>query len=67
MLKAIIEMYEENSFNCVALIIIDYKMRKINGIELIEKTREYLKSKGVEPYEMPVFAFRATQFWDLGP
>ena len=42
-------------------------MPGLNGVELIKWTREYLKKKGVDPTEMPQFAFRAQQFWELSP
>ena len=42
-------------------------MPGMNGIELIKWTREFLDSKGVEMEEMPKFAFRAQQFWELSP
>jgi len=51
----------------VALIVIDYKMPGMDGIELIKWTKEYMQKKRVEPANMPHFAFRAQQFWELPP
>ena len=64
-LRAIRDMYYENEMNIVALVIIDYKMRDMNGITLIEQARIFLRSMDVPPNEMPVFAFKDQQFWDL--
>ena len=49
----------------MALVILDYKMPGMNGVELIKWAREYLTAKDVPPEEMPKFAFRAQQFWEL--
>jgi CheY-like chemotaxis protein len=57
--KSISDYYDEKENNQVALIIIDYKMPGMDGVELIKWTREYLKKKRVEPEDMPHFAFRA--------
>ena len=51
--------------NIVALVIIDYKMREMNGIQLIEQARNFLRSENVSQNEMPVFALKNEQFWDL--
>jgi CheY-like chemotaxis protein len=64
-LRAIREMYFENEMNIVALVIIDYKMRDMNGIQLIEQARNFLRSMDVPTNEMPVFAFKDQQFWEL--
>lgn len=53
------QFYNDNGKNEVALVIIDYLMPGMNGIELIKWTKEYLSSKGVVPEEFPKFAFRA--------
>jgi CheY-like chemotaxis protein len=58
-------MYFENEMNIVALVIIDYKMRDMNGIQLIEQARNFLRSMDVPTNEMPVFAFKDQQFWEL--
>ena len=65
--KKIQEIYAEENMNRVALIIIDYKMPGMNGIELINWTRNFLSHKKVSEEDMPRFAFRAQQFWDLSP
>ena len=39
----------------------------MGAVELIKWTHEYLKEKGVSDDNMPHFAFRAQQFWDLSP
>jgi DNA-binding NarL/FixJ family response regulator len=57
--KTIRQFYNDNGKNEVALVIIDYLMPGMNGIELIKWTKEYLSSKGVVPEEFPKFAFRA--------
>ena len=46
-------------------MILDYKMPGMNGVELIKLTREYLTAQDVPPEEMPKFAFRAQQFFEL--
>ena len=53
--------------NRVALIIIDFKMPGMNGIELINWTRSFLSHKKVSEDDMPKFAFRAQQFYELSP
>jgi CheY-like chemotaxis protein len=58
-------MYDEHKMNIVALVIIDYKMREMNGIQLIEQARNFLRTKNVSQNEMPVFALKNEQFWDL--
>ena len=58
-------MYDEHKMNIVALVIIDYKMREMNGIQLIEQARNFLRSENVSQNEMPVFALKNEQFWDL--
>jgi hypothetical protein len=40
-------------------------MAGLNGVELINCTKEYLSEQGVSPEDMPKFAFRAAQFWEL--
>ena len=57
--NSISEYYHEKEDNQVALIIIDYKMPGMDGVELIKWTRDYLKKKRVAPEDMPHFAFRA--------
>ena len=42
-------------------------MPGMDGVELIKWTRDYLKKKRVAPEDMPHFAFRAQQFWELPP
>jgi CheY-like chemotaxis protein len=64
---AIRTLFTEENRNQVALIILDYKMPGMNGIELIKWIKFYLNSKGVAPEDMPKFAFRAQQFWELSP
>ena len=51
--------------NIVALVIIDFKMREMNGIQLIEQARNLLRNMNVSLNEMPVFAFKDENFWDL--
>jgi CheY-like chemotaxis protein len=46
----------------VALVIIDYKMPGMHGIQLIQETISFLKASNVESQDMPVFAFRYEQF-----
>ena len=58
-------MYTEHKMNIVALVIIDYKMREMDGIQLIEQARNFLNNMNVSPDEMPVFAFKQEHFWDL--
>lgn len=65
--KQISDYFHETSCNQVALIIVDYKMPGLTGVELIKWTREYLRKKGTLPEDMPSFAFRAQQFWELPP
>ena len=65
--KSISDYYRENKKNQVALIIIDYKMPGMDGVELIKWTQEYCKKKKINPQDMPHFAFRAQQFWELPP
>ena len=48
-------------------MILDQRMPGMLGDELIRWTRQYLSAKGVSEDEMPHFAFRAQQFWDLPP
>jgi len=61
------QLFEEYNENQEALVIIDYHMPGMNGIDVVKQTRDFLTSKGVQPDEMPRFAFRAQQFWDLPP
>jgi hypothetical protein len=42
-------------------------MPGLNGVELIKWTQEYLRQQGVDSDDMPHFAFRAQQFWELPP
>ena len=39
----------------------------MDGVELIKWTQDYFKKKKIKPQEMPHFAFRAQQFWELPP
>ena len=39
-------LHLEKEFNCVALVIIDYNMPGMNGLELIRWTRDYFINKG---------------------
>ena len=58
-------MYTEHKMSIIALVIIDYKMREMDGIQLIEQARNFLNNMNVSPDEMPVFAFKQEHFWDL--
>jgi CheY-like chemotaxis protein len=40
-------LHLEKEFNCVALVIIDYNMPGMNGLELIRWVRDYFTNKGV--------------------
>ena len=40
-------------------------MPGMNGIDVINWIRDFLRTKGVEPEEMPRFAFRGQQFYEL--
>ena len=42
-------------------------MPGMDGVELIKWTQDYFKKKKIKPQEMPHFAFRAKQFWELPP
>lgn len=42
-------------------------MPGMNGVELIKWTKTFFSSKGVPDEELPRFAFRGQQFWDLPP
>jgi hypothetical protein len=42
-------------------------MPGMNAVELIKSTREFLKRKGLTEEDMPTFAFRGKQFWELPP
>jgi len=53
------QLFEEYNENQEALVIIDYHMPGMNGIDVVKQTRDFLTSKGVQPDEMPRFAFRA--------
>jgi CheY-like chemotaxis protein len=57
----------EREKNCVALVIIDYNMPGMNGIQLIRWTRDYFLNHAIPFKELPVFAFRAQQFYELAP
>ena len=59
MSKAVRTLFAEREHNQVALIVLDYKMPGLNGVELIKWTKEYLSEQGVPPEDMPKFAFRA--------
>jgi CheY-like chemotaxis protein len=59
------QLYEEKSQNQVAIVIIDYNMPGMNGIELINWSRGYFKTKNVKTENAPKFAFRAQQFYAL--
>jgi CheY-like chemotaxis protein len=64
-LAAVRSLFDLADANQVALIIIDFKMPGLNGIELINIVTKFLESKGVPTEDMPRFAFRAQQFWEL--
>jgi CheY-like chemotaxis protein len=49
----------EREKNCVALVIIDYNMPGMNGLQLIRWTRDYFLNHAIPFKELPVFAFRA--------
>jgi CheY-like chemotaxis protein len=57
----------EREKNCVALVIIDYNMPGMNGLQLIRWTRDYFLNHAIPFSELPVFAFRAQQFYELPP
>jgi hypothetical protein len=42
-------------------------MPGMNGVDLIKWTQAFMKSKNVSEDDMPHFAFRGQQFWDLPP
>jgi hypothetical protein len=42
-------------------------MPGMNGIEVINWVRDYLRNKGVEQDDMPRFAFRGQHFFELPP
>lgn len=65
--NAIQTLYEERGQNQVALVILDYKMAGMTGAELISWTRQFMGERGVEPENMPHFAFRAQQYYELQP
>lgn len=64
-LNYITQDFEATQIQQMALIIIDYDMKGLNGLELIDKTHEFLKSHGVDEDSMPNFMFRDEQFWKL--
>ena len=65
--ETIRSLHMEREKNCVALVIIDYKMPRMNGLQLIRWTRDYFLNHSIPYSEMPVFAFRAEQFYELPP
>jgi CheY-like chemotaxis protein len=65
--ETIRSLHMEREKNCVALVIIDYKMPRMNGLQLIRWTRDYFLNHAIPFSELPVFAFRAQQFYELPP
>ena len=65
--ETIRSLHMEREKNCVALVIIDYNMPGMNGIQLIRWTRDYFLNHAIPFKELPVFAFRAQQFYELAP
>lgn len=57
----------EREKNCVALVIIDYNMPGMNGLQLIRWVRDYFVNHAIPLRELPVFAFRSQQFAELSP
>ena len=65
MAETIKSLHVEKETNCVALVIIDFKMPGMNGLELIRWTKDYFTNKGILEDQLPKFVFRAQQFWEL--
>jgi CheY-like chemotaxis protein len=65
--ETIRSLHMEREKNCVALVIIDYNMPRMNGLQLIRWTRDYFWNHAIPFNELPVFAFRAQQFSELTP
>lgn len=59
--NAIKTLYEEKSENQVAIVIIDFNMPGMNGLELMTWTRGYFKTHNLP--DPPKFAFRAQPFY----
>jgi CheY-like chemotaxis protein len=59
------QLYDEKGTNQVAIVIIDYNMQGMNGIELINWVHGFFKTHDVPPENTPKFAFRAQQFYAL--
>ena len=45
--ETIRSLHNEKETNCVALVIIDYKMPGMNGLELIKWTKDYFVNMGI--------------------
>ena len=65
--ETIRSLHMEREKNCVALVIMDYNMPGMNGIQLIRWVRDYFLNHAIPFKELPVFAFRVQQFYELAP
>jgi CheY-like chemotaxis protein len=65
--ETIRSLYMEREKNCVALVIIDYKMPGMDGLELLRWINNYCLNHLIPLAEQPLIAFRAQQFNELDP
>lgn len=58
-------LFKKKNENQVALVLIDFHMPELGGVQLISETRTFMEAQGVRADHAPHFAFRAQTFWDL--